>query len=69
MLKSLISKMILDFKFTIEMMGHIIKTVVLSMDPFVTQPRIATISYILIQNAWFNFYMCPKRGRWLPYFG
>ena len=49
MLKNLISKMILDFiKFTTEMKSHKIKTVVWSMDPFGTQPRIATIFHTLV---------------------
>jgi hypothetical protein len=64
MLKSLISKIIVDFiKFTIEMKIYKIKTVVLSLDPFGTQPRIATISYTLIQNAWFKFLHVLKKGK------
>ena len=63
-LKSLISKMILDFiKFTIEMKSHKIKTVIWSLDPFGTQPRIATVSYSLIQNAWFKFLHVPKKQK------
>ena len=47
--KSLIYKMILDFiKFTIEMKSHKIKAVVWSLNPFGTQPRIATIFYTLV---------------------
>lgn len=64
MLKSLFYNMIPDFiKFTIEMKCHKVKTVLWSLDPFGTQPRIATIYYTVIQKAGSNFCMGPKRGR------
>ena len=62
MLKSLFYNMIPDFiKFTIEMKCHKVKTVLWSLDPFGTQPRIATI-YTLSSRKLVQIFVWAQKG-------